>query len=72
MKKLGYRWTTTPTGQYIDGHERKDVVDYRQKVFLPLWMSIEERTRRWTADSMDLIVGHRRSVAGMSPFISYM
>jgi len=50
MKRLGYRWTTNPSGQYVDGHERKDVVDYRQKTFLPRWMSIEERTRKWTED----------------------
>ncbi|KAF5369637.1 hypothetical protein D9615_010264 [Tricholomella constricta] len=49
MKRLGYRWTVTPTGQYVDGHERADVVNYRQKKFLPRWMSIEERTRRWKA-----------------------
>ncbi|KAF9462284.1 hypothetical protein BDZ94DRAFT_1309757 [Collybia nuda] len=39
----------TPSGQYVDGHERKDVVDYRQKVFLPAWMSLNERTRKWKA-----------------------
>jgi hypothetical protein len=50
MKKLGYRWTMILTGQYIDGHEHINVMNYRQKVFLPLWMSIEEQTRRWTAD----------------------
>jgi hypothetical protein len=35
MKRLGYRWKTTPSGQYVDGHRRRDVVDYRQKTFLP-------------------------------------
>jgi DNA-directed RNA polymerase subunit N (RpoN/RPB10) len=59
MKKLGYRWTTTPTGQYVDGHERSDVVNYRQKVFLPRWMSIEERTRKWTADFADEDAGEQ-------------
>jgi hypothetical protein len=49
MKHLGYWWTMTPSGQYVDGHKRKDVVDYRQKVFLPAWMSPEERTQRWKA-----------------------
>jgi hypothetical protein len=28
MKHLGYRWTLSPCGQYVDGHERKDIVDY--------------------------------------------
>ncbi|KAF9035820.1 hypothetical protein BJ165DRAFT_1355053, partial [Panaeolus papilionaceus] len=35
MNILGYRWTKQPSGQYVDGHERVDVVDYRQNVFLP-------------------------------------
>ncbi|KAF7969760.1 hypothetical protein HWV62_11377 [Athelia sp. TMB] len=45
MKKLDYRWTLTPKGQYVDGHERPDVVDYRQNVFLPAWSKIKHRTR---------------------------
>ena len=28
MHKMGYRWTKDPSGQYVDGHERADVVDY--------------------------------------------
>lgn len=28
MKHVGYRWSKTPTGQFVDGHERVDVVDY--------------------------------------------
>ncbi|KAI0316465.1 hypothetical protein OF83DRAFT_1060295, partial [Amylostereum chailletii] len=35
MKRMGYRWMKTPKGQYVDGHEREDVVAYRQHVFLP-------------------------------------
>ncbi|KAF8221017.1 hypothetical protein L208DRAFT_1536349 [Tricholoma matsutake] len=56
MKCLGYRWTTNPIGQYVDGHERKDVVDYCQKTFLPIWMSIEVRTRKWTDDQKDELI----------------
>ncbi|KZP15833.1 hypothetical protein FIBSPDRAFT_912399 [Athelia psychrophila] len=44
MKKLEYRWTLTPTGQYVDGHERPDVVDYQQNIFLPTWRKIKEQT----------------------------
>jgi hypothetical protein len=65
MKKLGYRWTTTPTGQYVDGHKQSDVMNYHQKVFLPTWMSIEERTRKWTADFADEDAGewpHNRRI----------
>jgi hypothetical protein len=35
MKKLDYRWSYDLKGQYVDGHERDDVVTYRQNVFLP-------------------------------------
>src|ERR1700691_960474 len=34
MKKLDYRWTRNPKGQFVDGHERDGVVAYRQGVFL--------------------------------------
>ncbi|KAJ7652592.1 hypothetical protein B0H17DRAFT_957824, partial [Mycena rosella] len=35
MKQMKYRWTAEPKGMYSDGHEREDVVNYRQNVFLP-------------------------------------
>jgi hypothetical protein len=41
MKLLGYRWQKTPSGQYVDGHERDDVVEYRQKVFTPAWIDLQ-------------------------------
>ncbi|KAJ7686728.1 hypothetical protein B0H17DRAFT_940191 [Mycena rosella] len=40
MKKMGYRWKKEPTGMYSDGHEREDVVNYRQNVFLPRWRAL--------------------------------
>ena len=44
MKKMDYRWTVNPKGQYIDGHEREDVVNYRNNIFLPSLVKLEERT----------------------------
>ncbi|KAJ7772400.1 hypothetical protein B0H16DRAFT_1242970, partial [Mycena metata] len=35
MKRMGYRWTKNPAGQFVDGHERPDVVYYRQTEFIP-------------------------------------
>ncbi|KAJ7495129.1 hypothetical protein FB451DRAFT_1019630 [Mycena latifolia] len=35
MKRMEYCWTAEPKGMYSDGHEREDVVAYRQNVFLP-------------------------------------
>jgi hypothetical protein len=43
-----YRWTTPKKGQYADGHEREDVVTYRNKVFLPKWQQMETQMRNWS------------------------
>ena len=50
MKKIGYRWVKRHRGQYADGHEREDVVYYRQNVFLPAWYQYESRMRTWDKD----------------------
>lgn len=36
---------------YVDGHEREDVVNYRTKVFLPFWTSIEDQMVKWSNDN---------------------
>jgi len=53
MEDLGYNWTDSPTGQYVDGHERVDVVDYRQNIFLPAWFAKEPRLRVWLEGTKD-------------------
>jgi hypothetical protein len=45
MNKMGYHWKREPKGMYSDGHEREDVVNYRQNVFLPRWRDFESRSR---------------------------
>ncbi|GLB43911.1 hypothetical protein LshimejAT787_1500950 [Lyophyllum shimeji] len=50
MEKMGYRWKKNFRGQYVDGHERKDVVEYRQNVFLPAMKAFEERLRQWSEE----------------------
>lgn len=52
MTKLGYHWMDTPSGQYVDGHEREDVVEYRQNVFLPAWFAKEHKLRVWTKETI--------------------
>jgi len=37
LNTLRYHWSTPKKGQYADGHERDDVVYYREQVFLPQW-----------------------------------
>jgi hypothetical protein len=41
--KLDWRWTVVRKGVYMDGHERKDVVKYRNEVFLPAMAKFEAR-----------------------------
>ncbi|KAJ7931020.1 hypothetical protein B0H13DRAFT_1594840 [Mycena leptocephala] len=53
MKKMGYRWKKEPKGMYSDGHERPDVVHYRQNVFLPRWCEFEARSRWWDSSQTD-------------------
>ena len=41
--KLGWRRTVVRKGVYMDGHEREDVVEYQNKVFLPAIAQFESR-----------------------------
>lgn len=50
LNRLGFRWTKEPKGQYCDGHERNDVVAYRQQIFLPKWKLIEPHLWIWSQD----------------------
>lgn len=40
---MGFEWKTFGKGVYVDGHEREDVVRYRQEVFIPQWLSAREK-----------------------------
>ena len=59
---MGYRWTKKPSGQYIDGHERADVVYYRQQVFLPAWAELDQQTRNINP----FLIRHERKVKQLS------
>ncbi|QRW10466.1 DDE superfamily endonuclease [Ceratobasidium sp. AG-Ba] len=50
MRILGYRWKEEKRGQYTDGHERPDVVEYRMKYYVPEWFKLETRMRSWHED----------------------
>ena len=52
MCHMGYHWKKTPGGQFVDGHEREDVVHYCQTVFLS---EIEIHTRVWAKDNIEII-----------------
>ncbi|KAH9921218.1 uncharacterized protein BXZ73DRAFT_91841 [Epithele typhae] len=59
MRKLGRFWKHEPTGQYVDGHEREDVVNYRQKIFLPVFADALSRTRTWDVDGWSDLAEHQ-------------
>ena len=50
LKKMGYSWRSGKKGVYIDGHEREDVVKYRQDVFLPILQGVRSRLAEWDDD----------------------
>jgi hypothetical protein len=46
LHDLGWIWSRDHKG-YVDGHERDDVVEYHDKVFLPAWLAIRNSLREW-------------------------
>jgi hypothetical protein len=47
LKLLGFRWKLEAKGMYTDGHEREDVVKYRQEVFLPTYQGLHRRSAKF-------------------------
>jgi hypothetical protein len=41
LKALEFRFSQPPKEQFVDGHERSDVVDKRQNKFLPAMAKLE-------------------------------
>ena len=54
MHHLGYQWGKTPTGQYVNGHERKDVVKYRNDVFIPSWLQLQGQMHAWEGENLTI------------------
>jgi hypothetical protein len=48
--KLGWRMTQIRKGVYLDGHEREDVVKYRNEEFLPRMKEFESRMTHYILD----------------------
>jgi hypothetical protein len=53
--KLGWRYTQVRKGVYMDGHERADVVKYRQEVFLPLMAQFEARMAHYEGQELNRV-----------------
>ena len=49
LKKLGFNWRDVRKGVYVDGHEREDVVGYRQNEFLPQLAALRPSLVEWDA-----------------------
>ncbi len=52
---LGYRWQEVKKGQYVDGHERADVVWDRDKVFIPKIKVLRNRMQIFDKDGKPLM-----------------
>ena len=52
---LRWRCTRVKKGVYMDGHERPDVVEYRNNMFLPLMVSFERRMVQWKPEGPGLV-----------------
>lgn len=52
MGTLGYTWTDTLTGCYMDGYKHDDVVNYQQNVFLPARFAKEPHLQVWTDENI--------------------
>jgi len=53
MRIMDYRWTRNPQGQFVDGHEQEDVVNYRQPVFLPAQEEVQLKLRTWDKENVE-------------------
>ncbi|KAA8895915.1 hypothetical protein FN846DRAFT_995097 [Sphaerosporella brunnea] len=53
---MGYNWKEVRKGIYKDGHEREDVVSYRQDTFLPFMARIEPRLAKWDLNASGELV----------------
>ena len=68
LVKLGWTRTILRKGVYMDGHERSDVVEYREKVFLPKMKEFERRMARYEGPDLKcvkpvLLAGEKEIIA---------
>jgi hypothetical protein len=68
LVKLGWSRTVLRKGVYMDGHERPDVVEYREKAFLPKMKEFEQRMARYEGPDLHrtepaLLPGEREIIA---------
>lgn len=54
LKILEFRWRPEAKGMYSDGHEREDVVRYRQEKFLPAYHNLLARSAKFDDDGAEI------------------
>ena len=55
LARLGWRNQLLRKGVYIDGHERPDVVEYRNQTFLPSMAEYQKRMAKWELQGSKLM-----------------
>ena len=55
MLRLGYKYGTSKKDVYIDGHERSDVVQYRNE-FTKIWIDLFDYMAFYSGELMDEVV----------------
>ena len=53
LHNMGYKFCDVRKGVYKDGHERPDIVQYRQEIFLPALKGLEDRMVYWKLITTD-------------------
>jgi len=48
LVKLGCNWKNVWKAVYKDGHERPDVYEYRQNIYLPRMAALQSQMMEWT------------------------
>jgi hypothetical protein len=54
LKFLSFRWQAEQRGMYVDGHERADVVQYRQGVFVPTYFRLHESAASFDNNGVEI------------------
>ena len=70
LKKLNWRYTRKKNGMYVDGHEREDVVEYRNEI-IARWKEYEKRFLKFdnNRDPINQLVGFPVAQIGRFPLI---
>jgi len=53
LHREGFQYISHKKGLYFDGHDRADVIEYRQKTFLPVLKSFEPQLVRYSVENPD-------------------